>query len=86
MSSRSVTLWYQYPLDFANTDTAIAIKLVCISQEYIVKVQMLHFERACRTKVQINLLPHMPILGSSSLAANKDMISKIWTNRVQLSD
>ena len=28
----------------------------------------------------INLLPHMPILGSSNSAANKDMMSKIWTN------
>ena len=27
-----------------------------------------------------NPLPHMPILGSSNSAANKDMISKIWTN------
>ena len=26
-------------------------------------------------------LPHMPILGSSNSAANKDMMSKIWTNR-----
>ena len=25
-------------------------------------------------------LPHMPILGSSSAAANKDMMSKILTN------
>ena len=28
----------------------------------------------------------MPILGFFSSAANKDMISKIWTNGVQLSD
>ena len=28
----------------------------------------------------INPLPHMPILGSSSSAANKHMTSKIWTN------
>ena len=27
-----------------------------------------------------NPLPDMPILGSSNLAANKDMMSKIWTN------
>ena len=26
------------------------------------------------------LLPQMPILGSSNSAANKDMMSKIWTN------
>ena len=31
-------------------------------------------------------LPHMPILGSSNSAANKNMMSKIWTNGVQLSD
>ena len=28
----------------------------------------------------------MPILGSSNSAANQNMIAKIWTNRVQLSD
>ena len=28
-----------------------------------------------------NPLPDMPILGSSNSAANKDMMSKIWTNR-----
>ena len=27
-----------------------------------------------------NLLPDMPISGSSNSAANKDMMSKIWTN------
>ena len=27
----------------------------------------------------INPLPDMPILGSSSSAANKDMMAKIWT-------
>ena len=29
----------------------------------------------------LNPLPDMPILGSSNSAANKDMMSKIWTNR-----
>ena len=29
----------------------------------------------------INPLPHMPISGSSNSAANKNMITKIWTNR-----
>ena len=33
-----------------------------------------------------NSLPHMPILGSSDSAANKKMMSKIWTSGVQLSD
>ena len=33
-----------------------------------------------------NPLPHMPILGSSNSAANEYMMSKIWTNGVQLSD
>ena len=28
----------------------------------------------------VNPLPHMPILGSSNSAANKDMMLKIWTN------
>ena len=28
----------------------------------------------------LNLFPHMPILGSSNSAANKDTVSKIWTN------
>ena len=28
----------------------------------------------------VNPLPHMPILGSSNSAANKDVMSKIWTN------
>ena len=28
--------------------------------------------------VGINPLPHMPILGSSNSAANKDMMEKIW--------
>ena len=33
-----------------------------------------------------NPLFHMPIWGSSSSAANRNMMSKIWTNGVQLSD
>ena len=28
----------------------------------------------------LNPLPHMPILGPSDSATNKDMISKPWTN------
>ena len=28
----------------------------------------------------LTLYPHMPILGSSNSAANKDMMPKIWTN------
>ena len=28
----------------------------------------------------INRLPDMPILGSSNSAANKDLMSKVWTN------
>ena len=34
-------------------------------------------EAQCLT---FNPLPDMPILGSSHLAANKDMMAKIWTN------
>ena len=33
-----------------------------------------------------NPLPDMPILGSSNSAANQNMMSKIWTNGIQLSD
>ena len=33
-----------------------------------------------------NPLFHMPIWGSSNSAANRNMMSKIWTNGVQLSD
>ena len=29
---------------------------------------------------EINPIPHMPILGSSNSAANKNMVSKMWTN------
>ena len=36
--------------------------------------------------VKINPLPDMSVLGSSNSAANKDMMSKIWTNVMQLSD
>ena len=36
--------------------------------------------------IGLNPLPHMPILASPNSAANKSMISKIWTNRVHLSD
>ena len=34
----------------------------------------------------VNPLPHMPILSSPNSAANKNMVSKIRTNAVQLSD
>ena len=36
--------------------------------------------------IKFNPLPHIPILGSSTSAVNKTMMSKIWTNGVQLSD
>ena len=36
--------------------------------------------------MDIKPLPHMPISGSSNSAANKNMMSKIWTNGVELSD
>ena len=32
----------------------------------------------------LNPLPHKPILGSYNSAVNKDMMSKIWKNGVQL--
>ena len=31
-------------------------------------------------KTMYNTLPDMPILGSSNSSANKDVMSKIWTN------
>ena len=36
----------------------------------------------CRIGIDstLNPLPDMPILGFSNSAANKDMMSKIWTN------
>ena len=36
--------------------------------------------------LDVNPLPHMPILGSSNSAANENMMSKIWTNGLPLSD
>ena len=33
-----------------------------------------------------NPLPHMPILGFSDSAVNKDMMTKLWRSGVQLSD
>ena len=38
-----------------------------------------------RLKTFLNPLPHTAILGSYNSTANKNMMSKIWTNRVQLS-
>ena len=40
------------------------------------------------TSIIFNPLPHMPSFGSSNSAANKDMMSKLWTNYggIQLSD
>ena len=36
--------------------------------------------------MHFNPLPDMPILGSCNSAANEDLMPKIWTNGVQLSD
>ena len=36
--------------------------------------------KACKHDITLNPLSDMPILGSSNSAANKDMMSKIWTN------
>ena len=38
------------------------------------------FRKGVNDRITFNLLPPMPILGSSSSAANIDMMSKIWTN------
>ena len=35
--------------------------------------------KAC-LRSELKPLPDMPILGSSNSAANKDMMSRIWTN------
>ena len=35
-------------------------------------------------KAYFNPLSHMPILGSSKSAANKTMMSNIWTNEVHI--
>ena len=45
-------------------------------------LERLNFE----TLYFFNPLPHMPILGFSNSAANKDMMSKIWTIGIQLSN
>ena len=39
-----------------------------------------HDIEPCSGKKGFNPLSHMPILGSTNLAANKDIMSKIWTN------
>ena len=46
--------------------------------------QPIQSENIC--KQHINSLTHMPILGSSTVAVNKDMMSKTWTDGDQLSD
>ena len=40
----------------------------------------LRYKRVKDSNYLVNLLPHMPILGSSNSAANKNMTPKIWTN------
>ena len=49
-----------------------------ITSNYFVQIQSKGVSD-CNT-FYINPLPDMPILGSSSSVANKDMMSKIWTN------
>ena len=63
----------------------IALNLLCANGFYLVTTKILLFAKGslnapCSVKRGINPLPHMPILGSSNSAANKDMMSKIWTN------
>ena len=47
------------------------------------RLQTFQFGRVLRFFVweRVNPLPDMPILGSSSSAANKNIMSKTWTNR-----
>ena len=55
------------------------------NMDYLITVTK-ETQRHVTIKIQITVLPlfnplsDMPILGSSNSAANKDMISKIWTN------
>ena len=44
------------------------------------KIFLLSFVKLGLCGKGLNPLPHMPVLGSSNSAANKDMMSKIWTN------
>ena len=43
-------------------------------------------KRLKKREILFNPLPYIPILGSSSSTANKNLMSKIWTNGVQLSE
>ena len=44
------------------------------------KTSFIRLITASRDNEYVNPLPHTVILGSSNSAANKDMLSKIWTN------
>ena len=45
------------------------------------EANLYHLCLICRLQwISIKPLPHMPILGSSNSAANKDMVARIWTN------
>ena len=60
----------------------LVIRIVCFSIQCFNKnfaKRILYAQRGLSVKC-VNPLPHMPILGSSNLAANKDMMSKILTN------
>ena len=58
----------------------LVLEMTCIKQSTALR------DHYSDTTAHLNPLPDMPILGSSNSAAIKNMMSKIWTNGVQLSD
>ena len=61
-----------------NQDGVVKGKLLMMN---VVVVWTGYCPTSCAARSLINPLPHMPVLGSSTSAANKDMMSKIWTNK-----
>ena len=56
---------------------AARIRILAASHKYIAP----EMQKTCnKHKVLLNPLPHMPILGSSNSAANKDVMSQKMTN------
>ena len=60
--------------NFATMDKSV----ICNVNSLFLNVQSIHLGSVSQTS--LNRLTDMPILGSSSSAANKDMMSEIWTN------
>ena len=51
----------------------------CFEKAGLLKTRIFFFFDRGLTHILLNPLPHIPILGSSNSAANKDMMSKILT-------